>query len=159
MPAPSPLTLGSQAPDFTYQDKAGNTLSTEKLKGSFRLIYFYPRDNTPGCTKEACAFRDLYSEFEEAGITVIGVSCDDLTSHAKFRKKYDLPFALASDDDGSVVRAYGVWGEKKFMGKVYDGIHRMSFLVNPEGKIAQVYPKVKPEAHAQQVLTDAQELI
>ncbi|MEO0794515.1 MAG: thioredoxin-dependent thiol peroxidase [Verrucomicrobiota bacterium] len=155
MKEPKPLSDGDTAPTFAYQDAAGELLHTKDLSGRPYLVYFYPRDDTPGCTKEACAFRDLFAEYEKAGIQVVGVSCDDENSHSKFRKKYKIPFPLASDLDHSIVEAFGVWGLKKFMGKEYEGIHRMSFLIGPDGKIIKSYPKVKPEQHASQVLEDA----
>lgn len=153
-----PLQPGADVPEFTFQLADGTSQSTDSLKGSPYLVYFYPKDDTPGCTKEACAFRDGYTDFKEAGLTVIGISADSEASHEKFRNKYELPFALASDPDRKVIEAYGVWGEKKFMGKVYDGIHRMSFLIGPDGKVAKTYPKVKPEEHAAEVLADVQSL-
>lgn len=154
MKKPEPLAIGDKAPGFAFRYADGRQAHTDDLDGPF-LVYFYPRDDTSGCTKEACAFRDLFSEFEQAGVTVIGVSCDDEASHEKFRKKYTLPFPLSTDTDQKLVNAYGVWGLKKFMGKQYEGIHRMSFLVSPEGSILKTYPKVKPEEHAAEVLEDA----
>jgi len=153
------LQPGTKAPPFTFHEADGTECHTDDLKGTLWLVYFYPKDDTPGCTKEACAFRDDFEQFRQAGVTVIGVSADDEHSHEKFRQKYDLPFALAADPEKHIIRAYGVWGEKKFMGKVYEGIHRMSFLVNKAGQIAKTYPKVKPQAHASEVLQDAQTLI
>lgn len=153
-----PLKPGETAPVFTYRTADGVELSTYKLSGSPYLVYFYPKDNTPGCTKEACAFRDSFAGFEEAGVTVIGVSADSEASHEKFRKKYELPFALCADPEHTVIEAFGVWDEKKFMGRVFDGIHRISFLIGPDGKIAKTYPKVKPETHAAEVLKDASTL-
>ncbi len=158
MSQPDPLQPGADAPTFTFHDADGTEHSTADLKGCPYLVYFYPKDDTPGCTKEACAFRDGFADFQKAGIAVIGISADSEASHAKFREKYQLPFALASDPDRKVIDGFGVWGQKKFMGKVYDGIHRMSFLIGPDGKVAKTYPKVKPEEHAAEVLADAQEL-
>ncbi|WP_269541811.1 thioredoxin-dependent thiol peroxidase [Cerasicoccus fimbriatus] len=155
MTAPTPLSPGSQTPGFAFRYADGTEGHTDQLKGLY-LVYFYPRDDTPGCTKEACAFRDIFEDFTKAGITVIGVSCDDDASHEKFRKKFSLPFPLAADTDQTLVKAFGVWGPKKFMGKEYEGIHRMSFLVSPDGKVLKTYPKVKPEEHAAEVLQDAQ---
>lgn len=122
------------------------------------LIYFYPKDDTPGCTKEACAIRDNWAAFKSAGLKVIGASKDPDSSHEKFRAKYDLPFPLVADTDLTVAQAFGVYGEKKFMGRVYDSVHRMSFLVAADGTILRTYPKVKPDAHAAQVLQDFNQL-
>ena len=118
------------------------------------LLYFYPKDDTPGCTKEACTIRDAWPRFKKLGIQVFGVSADSQKSHAKFVDKYDLPFTLLSDADKKVVEKYGVWGEKKFMGRTFLGTKRMSFLINPAGKIEKIYEHVKPEVHAQEVLQD-----
>lgn len=156
MPAPTPLATGQTAPDFSFQEE-DKTVHLSDIT-SHCLLYFYPKDDTPGCTKEACAIRDHWSDFEAAGLKVVGVSKDPEKSHDKFRMKYQLPFPLASDTDLSVARAYGVFGEKKFMGKVYDAIHRMSFLIGPEKKILKVYLKVKPDAHAEEVLEDLKQL-
>lgn len=150
----NPLQAGAPAPEFTYRTPAGEERSTAALRGAPYLVYFYPKDDTPGCTKEACAFRDLFADYSAAGVTIIGVSADSEKSHGKFREKFALPFPLASDPDSRVVDAFGAFGEKKFMGKTYEGIHRMSFLVGPEGKIVKSYPKVKPEEHAAEVLAD-----
>lgn len=122
------------------------------------LLYFYPKDDTPGCTKEACGLRDAWSEYQEAGLQVIGVSGDNQKSHDKFIDKYDLPFPLLPDTDLALAQAYGVYGEKKFMGRVYDGIHRISFLIGTDGIILKTYKKVKPDAHAVEVLEDLKEL-
>ncbi len=154
MKHPDPLAEGAKAPGFSFLYADGRQGHTSDLTGPY-LVYFYPRDDTPGCTKEACAFRDLFAEFEEAGITVIGVSCDDEASHEKFRKKHSLPFPLATDVNQTLVNAFGVWGQKKFMGREYEGIHRISFLISQDGVILKTYPKVKPEQHASEVLEDA----
>ena len=118
------------------------------------LLYFYPKDDTPGCTKEACAIRDTYAEFKKVKAVVLGVSTDSVTSHAKFAKKFNLPFTLLADEEKKVAKAYGVWGKKKFMGREYMGTHRTSFLIDPQGMIAKVYVEVKPEMHAEEVLKD-----
>lgn len=155
MPSITPLAAGAVAPSFDFVTKDGTAGTSADLKGSPYILYFYPKDNTPGCTKEACAFRDIFAEYEEAGVAVIGISGDSQKSHSKFREKFSLPFHFASDtEDFAIARAYGVYGEKKFMGRVYDGIHRVSFLVGPDGVILKTYPKVKPEQHAAEVLTD-----
>ena len=120
------------------------------------VLFFYPKDDTPGCTKEACAFRDEHAQFDEADAVVLGVSCDSVAKHDKFISKFDLPFLLLSDEDQTIVNAYGSWGPKKFMGKEYEGIHRISFLIDPQGKIQKIWPKVKPEEHAAEVLAAIQ---
>ena len=149
-----PITLkeGDPAPDFTAPDQTGNSITLSKLKGKHVLLYFYPKDNTPGCTKEACAFRDQFNQFESKGIVVIGVSPDSVKSHDKFVSKFDLPFTLVSDSEKQIVNAYGVWGEKEFMGRTFDGTFRASFLIAPDGSILKIWPKVKPEAHPAEVL-------
>ena len=152
MAKPTPLAAGKKAPSFQFTE-AGETCSLESL-GQSCLLYFYPKDNTPGCTTEACAIRDKWSEFASAGLKVVGVSKDNERSHGKFRKKYGLPFPLIADTELELANAYGVYGEKKFMGKIYDGIHRMSFLIATDGLILKTYFKVKPEGHASEVLAD-----
>lgn len=148
------LKTGDAAPAFALSDQNGATHRLSDYAGKWVLIYFYPKDDTPGCTKEACAFRDNFPAFRKLNIDVIGISADSVKSHDKFVKKYDLPFTLLSDQDKSIVEQYGVWGEKKFMGRSFLGTHRTSFLIDPQGKIAKVYQKVKPEAHAEEVLND-----
>jgi peroxiredoxin Q/BCP len=152
MPAPQPLDSGQKAPLFSFKEDGATIISTEITTPY--LVYFYPKDDTPGCTKEACAIRDNWGEFKTAGLKVIGVSKDPESSHEKFQAKYDLPFPLIADTDLELAQNFGVYGEKKFMGRVYDGVHRMSFLVAADGTILKTYPKVKPEAHATQVLED-----
>lgn len=152
MGKPTPLDAGKKAPAFQFKE-AGKTYSLESL-GQPCLLYFYPKDDTPGCTKEACAIRDAWSDFASAGLKVIGVSKDDERSHSKFREKYRLPFQLIADTELELANAYGVYGEKKFMGKIYDGIHRMSFLIGKDGLIVKTYCKVTPDAHADEVLAD-----
>ncbi len=156
MPAPKPLAAGEKAPAFTFHENS-KTVRSEELSVSY-LVYFYPKDDTPGCTKEACGIRDAWSEFESAGLKVIGVSKDNEKSHDKFREKYSLPFPLIADTEMELAKAFGVFGEKKFMGRVYDGVHRMSFLIAADGTILKSYPKVKPDAHAAEVLKDLAEL-
>lgn len=152
------LKQGAKAPDFTLPDQDGKMHSLKDQKGKWTLIYFYPKDDTPGCTVEACTIRDNYGAYKKAGITVWGVSADPVKKHAKFVEKYNLPFTLLSDEDKSMIKSYDAWGLKKFMGREYEGIFRNSFLVNPEGKIARIYEKVKPIAHAEEVLRDVKEL-
>ncbi len=152
------LTVGSQAPAFTLNDQNGAAHSLSEAKGSWVLIYFYPKDDTPGCTKEACALRDAFPAFKKLDARVYGVSVDSEKSHGKFVEKYQLPFVLLADTDKTMVEAYGVWGKKKFMGREYMGTNRMSFLIDPQGKIAKIYEKVKPDTHADEVLADLKAL-
>ncbi len=149
---PIQLKEGDQAPDFTALDQHGNEITLSALSSKYVLLYFYPKDNTPGCTKEACAFRDQFEGFQAKGIRVLGISPDSVKSHEKFGAKFKLPFSLVSDEAKEIVGAYGVWGEKQFMGKTYDGTFRASFLVDRKGRIIKIWPKVKPEAHPAEVL-------
>lgn len=153
------LTEGKKAPAFTLMDKDGVSHKLSDYLGKWVFIYFYPKDNTPGCTKEACAIRDEWSAFKKMGVQVFGVSTDSQKSHEKFAEKFDLPFILLADEDKKVVEKYGVWGEKKMMGRTYMGTNRMSFLIDPKGKIVKIYEKVKPAIHAQEVLQDLQTLM
>jgi thioredoxin-dependent peroxiredoxin len=146
------LKAGDPAPDFTAATSGGGQLSLSELKGKNVVLYFYPRDDTPGCTKEACAFRDDFAAFKKKGAVVLGVSTDTAKSHDKFVEKYRLPFTLLADVDKQMVAAYGVWGEKSFMGRKYQGTHRVTFLIGPDGRIKQIWPEVKPQEHAQEVL-------
>ena len=146
------LKEGDKAPDFTATATDGPQVSLSDLKGKNVILYFYPRDDTPGCTKESCAFRDVFSKFKEKGAVVLGVSVDSVKSHTKFTEKYTLPFPLLADEDKSIVHAYGVWGEKSFLGRKYMGTHRVTFLIGGDGRIRKIWPKVKPEAHAKEVL-------
>ena len=151
-------TTGSVAPAFTLQDQNGEERSLESHKGKWVLMYFYPKDDTPGCTKEACAIRDEFPQFDASKAVVLGISPDSVKSHKKFEEKYQLPFTLLADEKKEVANLYGVWGRKKFMGREYDGVFRSSFLISPDGKIAKVYENVKPEKHAAEVLADLAEL-
>ncbi len=146
------LKEGDIVPDWSMKASGGTGFSSDQLKGRHYILYFYPKDDTPGCTKEACAFRDLQSDFKSLGIPVFGVSVDSVKKHDKFVEKFELNFPLLSDEDQKVVQAFGVWGEKKFMGKTYMGTHRVTFWVGPDGVIRKVWDKVKPEAHAREVL-------
>jgi thioredoxin-dependent peroxiredoxin len=146
------LKEGDKAPDFAARDAEGNPVQLSDLRGQKVVLYFYPKDNTPGCTKEACSFRDSYSKFKKRGIKVIGVSLDSEASHKKFAAKYDLPFTLLADVDRSVSEAYGTYGKKKFMGREHMGVNRMTFLIDEKGDIKRIFPKVKPETHADEVL-------
>lgn len=152
------LKHNDNAPSFTLLDQNEQEHSLKDYKGKWVLVYFYPKDDTPGCTKEACGIRDNYSTFKKTKITVIGISKDSAGKHKKFADKYDLPFTLLADTDTTVCQAYGVWGKKKFMGREYMGINRMSFLIDPKGKIAKIYEKVKPEEHAEEILKDFKEI-
>lgn len=153
------LEQGTKAPAFTLPDQDGVKHKLSEQKGNWVLLYFYPKDDTPGCTKEACGIRDNWSAFKKMGVTVFGVSADPVAKHKKFVDKYELPFTLLSDEEKTMLEAYGVWGMKKFMGREYMGIHRVSYLIDPKGKIAKVYPKVKAAGHAQEVLTDLKDLM
>jgi peroxiredoxin Q/BCP len=146
------LKEGATAPAFKTTDQNGDTVSLKDLRGQKVVLYFYPKDDTPGCTKEACSFRDAFSKFKKKDIAVLGVSPDKETSHQKFVTKYKLPFTLLADTDRSIAEAYGVWGEKKFMGRTYMGVHRTTFLIDEKGKIRKIFEKVKPEDHASEVL-------
>ena len=149
------LKPGDKAPEFALPDQDGKLHSLADYKGRSVLLYFYPKDDTPGCTTEACTIRDNIGAFEKGKIAVLGVSTDSVKSHGKFAKKYRLPFTLLADEDKKVVEAYGVWGKKKFMGREYLGTRRWSFLIGPDGRIVKVYESVKPAAHADEVLADA----
>ncbi|HET6684628.1 MAG TPA: thioredoxin-dependent thiol peroxidase [Gaiella sp.] len=143
---------GKPAPDFTLASDTGGEVTLSELRGSHVVLYFYPRDDTPGCTAQACGIRDAWGEFEDAGAVVVGVSPDDEASHAKFKQKYDLPFTLLADTDHEVADAYGVWGEKSYAGKTYMGVHRSTFVIDADGTVARIFPDVKPAEHADQVL-------
>jgi thioredoxin-dependent peroxiredoxin len=143
---------GATAPAFKTTDQNGDTVTLKDLRGQKVVLYFYPKDDTPGCTKEACSFRDAFPKYKKKGITILGVSPNNEKSHQKFITKFQLPFTLLADTDHSIAEAYGVWGEKKFMGRTYMGIHRTTFLIDEKGKIKKVFEKVKPEDHADEVL-------
>ena len=146
------LKEGTSAPAFKTTDANGEDVILKDLRGQKVVLYFYPKDDTPGCTKEACSFRDAFSKFKKRGITILGVSPDSEKSHQKFATKYKLPFTLLADKEHAIADAYGVWGEKKFMGRTYMGVHRKTFLIDEKGKIKKVFEKVKPEEHADEVL-------
>ncbi len=152
------LKLGQKAPNFSLPDQAGKTHKLTDYKGRWLLLYFYPKDDTIGCTKEACTLRDSYLNFSKYKTDVVGVSVDNVKSHDKFVSKYNLPFTLLSDEHKLMVENYGAWGEKKFMGRTFMGTNRISYLIDPDGKVAKVYEKVKPEFHAAQVLEDLKDL-
>lgn len=146
------LEIGSIAPDFTLQDQHGNTISLHDFAGKRIVLYFYPKDNTPGCTRQACAFAGAYAAFRDNGIVVIGISKDSVASHQKFAQKYDLPFILLSDPERQAIEAYGVWQEKKMCGKTSMGVVRTTYIIGEDGRITHVMPKVKPDTNAADVL-------
>jgi peroxiredoxin Q/BCP len=154
MAKPVALSLrpGDPAPSFSAIITNGTEIHSKDLLGKPVVIYFYPRDDTPGCTKEACGFRDQYAELQKTGAVVLGVSADTVKSHAKFTDKFQLPFPLISDPDAVITKAFGAWGEKVFMGRKFQGIHRVTFLIGADGRIARVWDLVKPESHAAEVL-------
>ena len=148
-----PAHVGKPAPAFTLPSTAGSPITLKDLKGQKVVLYFYPKDNTSGCTKEACAFRDAHPDFSQSGAVVLGISPDGLKSHDKFRGQYDLPFTLLADEDHAVADKYGVWKQKSMYGRKYMGIERTTFVIDSAGKIAQIFPKVKVDGHAAAVLT------
>ena len=148
------LNEGDKAPDFSGVDENGNKLSLADFFGKKLILYFYPKDLTPGCTVESCNLRDNYNDLLKTGFDVVGVSADDEKKHLKFIDKHDLPFHLLADVDKKVINDYGVWGPKKFMGKVYDGIHRTTFIINESGMIEKVIKKVKTKEHTEQILAE-----
>jgi peroxiredoxin Q/BCP len=143
---------GDQAPDFTLRSDAGDEVTLSSLRGKQVVLYFYPKDDTPGCTTQACGIRDAYGEFERAGAVVLGVSPDSEGSHVKFKEKYGLPFTLLADEGHEVADAYGVWGEKKYLGRTYMGVDRSTFVIAEDGTVKRVMHKVKPDTHADDVL-------
>jgi len=146
------LKEGTAAPAFTTKDAEGDIVRLKDFRGQKVVLYFYPKDDTPGCTKEACSFRDAFSKFKKRGIQVFGVSPDGEASHKKFAAKYKLPFTLLADTDNAISDTYGVYGQKKFSGRTYMGVNRTTFLIDEKGKIKKVFEKVKPEEHASEVL-------
>jgi thioredoxin-dependent peroxiredoxin len=145
------LEVGKPAPEFSLKDKDGKVIQLKDLRGQWVVLYFYPKDDTPGCTREACAFRDDHELLSESNAVVLGVSPDRAESHQKFAKKYELPFTLLSDEDHSVANTYGAWGEKSLYGRKFMGMIRSTFLIDPDGKIARVWPKVKVDGHSEAV--------
>lgn len=146
------LNIGDKAPEFTLEDKDGKTVSLSDFAGKKVVLYFYPKDNTPGCTRQACAFAGLYGEFQKKGVEVIGISRDSVSSHSRFAEKHALPFILLSDPELTSIQAYGVWQEKKLYGKTTMGIVRTTFLIDEQGRIQTVMPKVKPDTNAAEIL-------
>lgn len=147
-----PIEKGKPAPEFELLDETGTSRNLSDYRGKPVVLYFYPKDDTPGCTTEACNFRDDYSDYESAGIVILGVSPDDTKSHTRFKQKYSLPFPLLSDPDHTVCETYGVWGLKKFMGREYMGVLRTTFLIDAKGRILHVFEDVKPAEHSAEVL-------
>lgn len=146
------LKEGDRVPAFELNDQDGKTVKGSDYDGKPFVVYFYPKDNTPGCTKEACSFRDAFAEYKRRGVAVIGVSADSAASHRKFADKFQLSFTLLSDPDRTLIKAFGAWGEKKLYGKVYEGIIRSTFVVGADGLVKKVFPKVSPEGHAEEIL-------
>lgn len=148
------LTVGQKAPDFTLSDKDGKSVSLSDFLGKKVVVYFYPRDNTPGCSRQACAFASAYDAFKTKNVEVIGISKDSVASHIKFAEKYNLPFILLSDPDRVAIEAYGVWQEKKTCGKVGMGVVRTTFIIDENGNIEKIMPKVKPDTNAEEILAE-----
>jgi thioredoxin-dependent peroxiredoxin len=148
------VTEGTQIENFTLEDNEGNPVSLKDFAGKKVVVYFYPKDDTPGCTKEACSFRDNYDAILAKGAVVVGISADSVKSHSGFKKKYDLPFYLLSDPEKKVIQLFGAWGEKSMYGKTYEGILRSTFILDGTGKVIKVYPTVKPAEHAEEILKE-----
>lgn len=149
-----PIAANQPAPNFSLADETGQVRTLSEFRGKPVVLYFYPKDDTPGCTIEACAFRDDYHVYGENGVVILGVSPDDSKSHAKFKQKFNLPFSLLADVQHAVCEQYGVWGPKKFMGREYDGVYRTTFLIGPDGMIKKVWENVKPEGHSTQIMAE-----
>ena len=146
------LAPGDLAPPFSTLAQDGSAIALKHFQGRYVILYFYPKDDTPGCTREACAFRDAFFEFKKKDAVILGVSTNSAKSHKKFAEKYQLPFLLLADEDKAIVQAYGVWGQKSFLGRSYMGTHRVTFLIGPDGRIQRIWPSVKPQEHAREVL-------
>ena len=153
-----PISSGIPAPEFDLLDDTNSSRRLSDFKGQPVILYFYPADDTSGCTKEACGFRDDYSAYQKSGVTILGVSPDSVESHLKFKEKYQLPFPLLADEDHQVGNAYGVWGLKKFVGREYEGVLRTTFLIDADGKIARVFENVRPSEHSAEVLEALKDL-
>lgn len=147
------LREGKEAPDFELMDQEGKLHKLSDYKGKVVILYFYPKDDTPGCTVEACNFRDNFEVFKAAGVEILGISPDSVKSHAKFQQKHSLPFTLLADEDHKVCEVYGVWGPKKFMGKEYNGVYRTTYIIDEQGLIKKTFENVKPDEHAQEILS------
>lgn len=154
-----PIPSTGPAPDFTLPDENGKPRRLSEYRGSPVVLYFYPKDDTPGCTKEACSFRDDYSDYQEAGVIILGVSPDSPKSHARFKQKHNLPFTLLADVDHEAADLYGVWGPKKFMGRSFEGVHRTTFLIDAAGEIVKVFENVKPAGHSGEILEALQQTL
>jgi len=148
-----PISPGIEAPDFILPDDTGTLRKLSDYRGSPVVLYFYPKDDTPGCTTEACNFRDDYSAYQQAGAVILGVSPDNSKSHTKFKSKFSLPFTLLADEDHQVCLLYGVWGPKKLMGREYEGVYRTTFLIDVKGQIARIFENVKPDMHSAEILS------
>ncbi len=148
------LNVGDSAPEFTGKDQNGKALSLSDYKGKKLIVFFYPKDNTPGCTAEACNLRDNYELLQSKGFELLGVSADSEKKHQNFIEKHSLPFPLIADTEKEVINAFGVWGPKKFMGKEFDGIHRTTFLIDEDGKVSHIFKKVKTKTHTEQILEE-----
>ncbi|WP_411963894.1 thioredoxin-dependent thiol peroxidase [Haloferax sp. YSMS24] len=148
------LAIGDDAPEFELTDQHGDTVSLSDFRGDYVVVYFYPRADTPGCTTEACSFRDAWDDFTDRDITVLGISDDPVSDLDSFAEKYDLPFSLLSDEDGTVSAKYDSYGEKNMFGNTFDGVFRNTYVVGPDGAIAHVYEGVSPEGHADEILSD-----
>ncbi|MDW8052203.1 MAG: thioredoxin-dependent thiol peroxidase [Armatimonadota bacterium] len=147
------LARGAPAPDFSLPDQHGNLVRLSDFRGRWVVVYFYPKDMTPGCTQEACSFRDLYEDYQQEGIVVLGISADDVESHRKFAEKYGLPFPLLADTEHKVSEAYGAWGKKHLYGKLFWGVERITYVIAPDGTVYHVFTRVKPASHGDEVLT------
>lgn len=147
-----------KAPDFALPDQNGKVHKLEDFKGKWLLVYFYPKDDTPGCTKEACSFRDASTDYKKRGVSIIGISKDTVASHTKFSNKFSLNFPILADPTLETIKAYGAWGKKKLYGREYDGVFRNTYLINPKGEIIKKYEKVHPEVHSEEILKDLEEL-
>lgn len=154
-----PIEAGIPAPEFELFDEAGQARRLVDFRGEPLVLYFYPKDDTPGCTTEACNFRDDYSAYQQAGVTILGVSPDSPKSHAKFKTKFGLPFSLLADEDHQVADLYGVWGPKKFMGREYNGVYRTTFLIDAKGQVVRVFENVKPAEHSAEILEALKSLV
>lgn len=148
------IEAGIKAPDFTLKDENGIPRTLSEFNGKPVILYFYPKDDTPGCTTEACNFRDDYSEYDRAGVVILGISPDSSKSHSKFKQKYNLPFSLLADEEHEVCELYEIWGPKKYMGREYDGVYRTTFLIDDSGLIRKVFENVKPDGHSKEVLSE-----
>ncbi|HEY9828167.1 MAG TPA: thioredoxin-dependent thiol peroxidase [Stenomitos sp.] len=153
------IQIGSPAPEFSLSNAQGEYIHLSQFRGQWVIVYFYPKDNTPGCTKEACGFRDHFESFQSQNIQILGISPDGATAHQKFIAKHNLPFTLLCDPDASVAKAYESYGPKQFMGKQYEGVYRQTFVIDPTGVIVKIYRKVKAESHAGELLDNMRQIM